>query len=173
MISTSLLWIKIIEKKSILDRLDLHLRSFQFLIYTIVFSIVYLYIRDNFGDASLILGGSILLPITEELFFRCYLLGSLMDDWPNFNLLSREEKRSFIRTAIKPLLLTSIAFALVHNDVIYLVINGEIGFMLFVLVIIRVMFGWAVGGIYILKKNISTPSILHIFFNITYYIFNP
>ena len=173
MISTSLLWIKIIEKKNIHDRLDLHLRNFQFLIYTVVLSIVILYAKDNFGTASLLFGGSILLPIIEELFFRCYLLGSIMEDWPNFNTLSREERRSFIRKAILPLLLTSIAFALVHNDVIYLVINGNIGFMLFVLIAIRVIFGWAVGGIYILKKNISMPSILHIIFNITYYIFNP
>ncbi len=173
MTSTSLLWIKQVEKKSLRDRLDLHLRNFQFLIYTLVLSIVVLYTKDNFGTASLLLGGSILLPIIEELFFRCYLLGSMMDDWPNFNLLPREERRSFIRKAILPLLLTSIAFALVHNDVIYLVINGDIGFMLFMLIIIRVIFGWAVGGIYILKKNISMPSILHILFNISYYIFNP
>ena len=173
MISTSILWIKCIEKKNIRDRLDLQLRNFQFLIYTVVLSVVFLYTKDNFGTASLIFGGSILLPIIEELFFRCYLLGSVIDDWPNFNTLPRGERRSFIKRAIKPLLLTSVSFALVHNDVIYLVINGKIDFMLFVLIIIRVIFGWAVGGIYILKKNISMPSILHIFFNITYYIFNP
>jgi membrane protease YdiL (CAAX protease family) len=173
MISTSILWIKNVEKTSLRDRLDLHLRNFQYLIYTLVLSIVILYVKDNFGTASLLFGGSILLPIIEELFFRCYLLGSMMNGWPNFNLLSRKDRGSFIRNATPPLLLTSIAFTLVHSDVIYLVINGNIGFMLFVLIIIRIIFGWAVGGIYILKRNISMPSVLHIIFNISYYIFNP
>jgi membrane protease YdiL (CAAX protease family) len=173
MISTSILWIKNVEKRSIRDRLDLHLKNFQFLIYTLVLSVVILYVKDNFGTASLLFGGSILLPIIEELFFRCYLLGSMMNDWPNFYSLPRKDRRSFIRKATPPLFLTSLAFALVHNDIISLVINGNIGFMLFVLIIIRVIFGWAVGGIYILQKNISMPSILHIIFNISYYIFNP
>ena len=173
MVSTSILWIKNVEKRSIRDRLDLHLRNFQFLIYTLVLSVVILYAKDNFGIASLLFGGSILLPIIEELFFRCYLLGSMMNDWPNFYSLPRNDRRSFIRNAIPPLFLTSIAFALVHSDVISLVIKGNIDFMLFVLIIIRVIFGWAVGGIYILQKNISMPSIFHIIFNISYYILNP
>jgi len=173
MIVTSILWIKRIEKRSLRDRLDLHLKNFQFLIYALVLSIIILYARNNFVAASLLFGGSILLPIFEELFFRCYLLGSMISDWPNFYSLPREDRSSFIKKATPPLLLTSLAFALVHNDVVSLIINGNIGFMLFALIIIRIMFGWAVGGIYILQKNISIPSIFHIIFNISYYIFNP
>jgi membrane protease YdiL (CAAX protease family) len=75
--------------------------------------------------------------------------------------------------ATPPLLLTSLAFALVHIDIVSLIINGNIGFMLVALIIIRMIFGWAVGGIYILQKNISIPSIFHIIFNISYYIFHP
>jgi membrane protease YdiL (CAAX protease family) len=173
MIVTSILWIKWVEKRSLRDRLDLHLKNFQFLIYALVFSIVFLYTKNDFGTASLLFGGSILLPIFEELFFRCYLLGSMISDWPNFYSVPREDRRSFVIKATPPLLLTSLAFALVHIDIVSLIINGNIGFMLVALIIIRMIFGWAVGGIYILQKNISIPSIFHIIFNISYYIFHP
>jgi membrane protease YdiL (CAAX protease family) len=173
MLFTSILWIKGAENRSLIVRLGLNLRNVTLLIYALSLSIVVLYIKNNFEDASLLTVGSILLPIFEELFFRCYLLGSMMNNWPSFYSLPRKDRRSFIRKATPPLFLTSLAFALVHNDIISLVINGNIGFMLFMLIIIRVIFGWAVGGIYILQKNIAMPSIFHIIFNISYYIFNP
>jgi membrane protease YdiL (CAAX protease family) len=173
MTATSIIWIKWAEKRSLRDRLDLHLKNFQFLIYALVFSIVFLYFKNNFGTATILFGGSILLPIIEELFFRCYLLGSMINDWPKFYSIPREDRRSFVIRATQPLLLTSLAFALVHSDTISLIISGNIGFMLLALILIRMIFGWAVGGIYIIQKNISIPSIFHIVFNISYYIFNP
>jgi len=173
MIVTSFFWIKWVEKRSVRERLDLHLKNFQFLIYALVLSVVFLFTKNNFGTASLLFGGSILLPIFEELFFRCYLLGSMINDWPKFYSIPKEDRRSYVIKATPPLLLTSLAFALVHIDIVSLIINGNFGFMLVSLIIIRMIFGWAVGGIYIIQKNISMPSIFHIFFNISYYIFNP
>jgi membrane protease YdiL (CAAX protease family) len=123
---------------------------------------VFLYFKNNFGTATILFGGSILLPIIEELFFRCYLLGSMINDWPKFYSIPREDRRSFVIRATQPLLLTSLAFALVHSDTISLIISGNIGFMLLALILIRMIFGWAVGGIYIIQKNISIPSIFHI-----------
>ena len=171
MIASSTIWVITEQKGTLHDWLGLDARRITLLTYTALAAVLVFFTRNSFKEATILAGGSLILPVVEELYFRCYLLGSAVRGWPDFYSLDREERGKFVRKATKPLLLSSIAFALVHDDVISLIIKGTgAGYMLPVLILLRATFGLAVGGMYILQRNLAVPAAFHVAFNLSFYL---
>jgi len=171
MIVSSIIWVRTEQKGTLHDWLGLDARRITLLTYTALAAVLVFFMRNSFKEATILAGGSLVLPVVEELYFRCYLLGSAVRDWPDFYSLDRGERGKFVRKATKPLVLSSVAFALVHDDVISLMIKGvAAGYMLPVLVLLRATFGLAVGGMYILQRNLAVPAAFHVAFNLSLYL---
>jgi membrane protease YdiL (CAAX protease family) len=174
MIASSALWVKTEPKSTLRSWLGLDARRITILTYTCLAAVIVFFTRNSFKEATLLAGGSLILPIVEELYFRCYLLGSAINGWPSFFSLERSDRLSFVVRAAKPLLLSSVAFALVHSDVVNLLLRGTaVSPMLPVIILFRVLFGFAVGEIYILQRNLAAPAAFHIAFNLSFYLFSP
>jgi membrane protease YdiL (CAAX protease family) len=173
MIVSSKIWVRTEQKGTLHDWLGLDARRITLLTYTALAAVLVFFTHSSFKEATILAGGSLILPVVEELYFRCYLLGSAVRGWPDFYSLDRGERGKFVRKATKPLILSSIAFALVHDDVISLIIKGTAaGYMLPVLILLRATFGLAVGGMYILQRNLAVPAAFHVAFNLSFYILN-
>jgi len=173
MIASSTIWVMTEQKSTLHDWLGLDGRRITLLTYTALAAVLVFFTRNSFKEATILAGGSLILPVVEELYFRCYLLGSAVRGWPDFYSLDHRERGRFVRRATKPLMLSSIAFALVHDDIISLLIKGAAtGYMLPVLILLRATFGLAVGGMYILQRNLAVPAAFHVAFNLSFYILN-
>ena len=173
MIASSVIWVRTEQKGTIHGWLGLDERRITLLTYTAVAAVLVFFTRSSFKEATILAESSLILPVVEELYFRCYILGSAVRGWPDFYSLGRGERVIFVRKVAIPLVLSSVAFALVHDDVISLIIKGTAaGYMLPVLVLLRATFGLAVGGIYILQRNLAVPAAFHVAFNLSFYILN-
>lgn len=173
MIASSVIWVITEQKGTIHGWLGLDERRITLLTYTAVAAVLVFFTRSSFKEATILAESSLILPVVEELYFRCYILGSAVRGWPDFYSLGRGERVIFVRKVAIPLVLSSVAFALVHDDVISLIIKGTAaGYMLPVLVLLRATFGLAVGGMYILQRNLAVPAAFHVAFNLSFYILN-
>jgi len=171
MIVSSTIWVRTEQKGTLHGWLGLDERRITLMTYTALAAVLVFFTRSSFKEATILAGGSLVLPVVEELYFRCYLLGSAVRGWPDFYSLDRGERGRFVRKATKSLVVSSVAFALVHDDVISLIIKGTAaGYMLPVLLLLRATFGLAVGGMYILQRNLAVPAAFHVAFNLSFYI---
>jgi len=171
MIISSVIWARTEYKGALHEWLGLDEGRITLLTYMTVAAVLVFFTRNSFREATILAESSLILPVVEELYFRCYILGSAVKSWPDFYSFSRRERGKFVRKAAIPLALSSIAFALVHDDVISLIIKGiAADYMLLILILLRVTFGLAVGGIYILQRNLAIPAFFHVVFNLSFYI---
>jgi len=74
-----------------------------------------------------------------------------------------------VRRAVLPLFLTSLSFALVHDDVINILLGLTLVNVNSVVIIsMRLAFGIAVGNLYLFKRKMAVPAASHVFFNLSY-----
>ena len=172
MLLSAVLWIKLGEGGSLKIRLGLDEKRVTVLTYMFLAVILVLFTRDSFREATLLTGGSFIIPLFEELFFRTYLLGSMVKEWPNIRDLPRAERVRLVKLSFFPLLLTSLSFALVHDDVIAMLLNLPlVGFSSVAIILLRVFFSMAVGGLYLLNRGLIVSTAFHITFNLSYFLF--
>lgn len=171
MLLSTFLWIKLLEGASLKARLGLDVKGVTVLTFMFLAVILVLFTRDSFREAALLTGGSFIIPLFEELFFRAYLLGSMVKEWPNLHDLPRVERIRLVKLSFLPLLLTSLSFALVHDDVIAILLNLPlVTFSSVMIILIRVLFSMAIGSIYLLKRSLVLPTAFHLTFNLSYYL---
>jgi membrane protease YdiL (CAAX protease family) len=167
LLTASLAWIRFGENSSIIGRLNLSAQGLVLLSYSILFGILFFYSQNNFPQASLIAGGSIVLPVLEELFFRVTLLGSVFSGKPTFRSLNQSERLPFFKRAITPIVLTSVAFALCHGDVVSALLGvSSPSPGILAIILIRAVFGWAVADLYLYNPGLALPASFHIAFNV-------
>lgn len=70
----SVIWIKLVEHSPISKRLNINDKTVVLFIYSLSASIIALFTKRDFFTAAIIAGGSMILPIFEELYFRAFLL---------------------------------------------------------------------------------------------------
>jgi len=171
MFFSATVWIKAVERKSLTGRLGLDEKAVTVLTYMSVAAILVFYTREAFSMATLLTTGSLIVPVFEELFFRVYLLGSFVEDLPSFQDLPRPERRTLVRRAIFPLFLTSLSFALIHDDVINILLGLPlVNLNSVVIVFMRLAFGIAVGDLYLFKRNLIVPAASHVAFNLSFFV---
>jgi membrane protease YdiL (CAAX protease family) len=163
-------WIRLVERKSLSERLNFNQSTLVLFTYSISSSIVVLFIKQDFGIAALVAGGSIILPIFEELYFRAFLLGSVSFSWPKVQVMDANDRKVFLREGLAYLVFTSLGFALVHDDVIQsLLANGFMN-LNYTIFFLRFFFGFTIGGLYYYSRNFIITSVFHIIYNLTYLI---
>lgn len=152
-------------------RLGLNERSVILLTYTVLVAILLYFTGASFEVAALTTGGALLVPIFEEIFFRSFLLGSLVGDWPNIEELPRPERLRLFKKSILPLLVTSVLFSLVHDDAITALMGLPfLDLNMIVIMVLRMLFSMAVGGLYLLRGKLILPVIFHVSFNLSYFL---
>ena len=169
MLLTSIAWIRFVEKRPLLDRLNVNQQTTVLFTYSLLASVLVIFTKQDFATAALIAGGSMILPIFEELYFRAFLLGSISHTWPSVNTMTRQETRKFLKEGAAYLLLTSLGFALVHDDVIQTILSGSYA-VNYVIILLRFLFGFTIGGLYYYTRNFVVTSTFHIVYNLTYII---
>jgi hypothetical protein len=97
-------WIKLIEGLSLTTRLNLNPQTVVLFTYSISSSIIILFIKQNFSTAALIAGGSMILPVFEELYFRAFLLGSVSYFWPMNQTMTAHDRKVFLKESLVYLL---------------------------------------------------------------------
>ena len=153
------------------SRLGLDEKGVTALTYVLLAAILLFFTRDSFWNATTLIAGSAIMPLFEELFFRAYLLGSMVEEWPLLSHLPHTERIKLVRQALLPLFLTSISFALVHDDVISVLLSLPlIDFNSVVIILMRFFFGMAVGDLYIFRRNLIVPAAFHVAFNLSYFL---
>jgi membrane protease YdiL (CAAX protease family) len=171
MLLSPVLWIKLVERRPIKSRLGLDEKGVTALTYAASAAILVFFTRDSFGEATLLTGGALIVPLFEELFFRAYLLGSMVNGWPSLHDLPRMERMRLFKLSLFPLFLTSLSFALVHDDVITTLLSLPLidpnSLVIFTL---RLVFGMTVGGLYLLKGKLIAPVAFHVTFNLSYFL---
>ena len=171
MFLSAILWIKFAERASLRGRLGFDEKGVTVLTYVVLAVILVFFTRDSFREAALLTGGSLIVPLFEELFFRTYLLGSMVKKWSNIHDLPREERVKLFKLSFLPLFLTSISFALVHDDVIKILLGLPLlNFNSLIIILMRVIFGMAVGGLYLLQRKLIVPAAFHVAFNLSYFL---
>jgi len=167
LITASFAWIRLGDGASIIQRLNLSAHGMVLLSYSILIGVLFFYTQNNFPQASLIAGGSLVLPVLEELFFRVTLLGSVFNGKPTFRSLNQNERLPFIKRAIMPIILTSVAFALCHGDVVSALLGVSYPSPgILAIILIRAIFGWAVADLYLYSPGLALPASFHIAFNL-------
>jgi membrane protease YdiL (CAAX protease family) len=167
LIIASFAWIRFGEGNSVIQRLNLSSHGVVLLSYSILLGVLFYYTQNNFPQASLIAGGSLVLPVLEELFFRVALLGSVFNGKPTFRSLNQSERLPFFKRAILPIILTSFAFALCHGDVVSALLGvSSPSPGIFAIILIRAVFGWAVSDLYLYSPGLALPASFHIAFNL-------
>jgi membrane protease YdiL (CAAX protease family) len=173
MLLSTILWIKIVEKKSIRNEIDLNEKGLTILIYMFSAVIVFFFTRRSFREATLLTGDYLIVPFFEELFFRKYLLGSMVEGLPKLHGLHQIEQIRLIKRSFFPLIITSIMFALVHDDVIAAFLSLPLfSFNSLLIIVLRVIFSLSVGGLYLIEKKWLMPTIFHVTFNLSYFLLN-
>ncbi len=167
----SLIEIIFVEKRSLFTRLNLGAKNITLLVYSITTAIVFLYTRNDYRVASLIITGSFVLPVFEEMFFRACILGSVAFDWPKVSEMRKEERTDRLRIGLAYLILSSIGFALVHDDVIQALL-GFITPVTGALILLRFTFSFAIGGLYFYTRSYIYVVIFHLFYNLSYIVLN-
>lgn len=171
MLFSTFIWIRIFEKRAIRVELGLDENGVTLLTYMFLGVILFFFTHNSFMEATMLTGGSLVVPVFEELFFRKYLLGSMVEGLPRIRDLSRVERIRFFKHAFLPLVATSLMFALVHDDVVTALLGFHIiDFNLLAIIVLRSVFGIAVGGFYLLKRNWILPAIFHVVFNLSYFL---
>ena len=167
LVTSSIVWIKIGESTSLIRRLNISGGGILLLTYSILVGVLFIYTQNNFFQASLITGGSLILPLFEELFFRVTILGSVFEGKPAFRTLSKSERLPFFKKAIIPIVTTSVAFALCHGDVISALLGVSSPTPgIVIIILIRAIFGWAVADLYLYNPGLTLPASFHIAFNL-------
>lgn len=167
LIVASFAWIRFGEGASVIQRLNLSAHGVVLLSYSILIGILFFYTQNNFPQASLITGGSLVLPVLEELFFRVTLLGSVFNGKPNFRSLNQSERLPYFKRAIMPIVLTSFAFALCHGDVVSALLGvSSPSPGILAIILIRAVFGWAVADLYLYSPGLALPASFHMAFNL-------
>ena len=170
MLIVSTTWIRFVEQRPLLQRLNLNQQTLILFTYSLLASIVVLFSKQNFATAALIAGGSMILPVFEELYFRAFLLGSVSFNWPSVKTMNIQNRNNFLREGLAYLILTSLGFALVHDDVIQtLLINAPLNIN-YTILFLRFLFGFTIGGLYYYTRNFVVTSVFHIIYNLTYII---
>jgi len=168
MLVASTVWITLVERRKLTDRLNLNEKTLMLFTYSLTVSILVLFTKQSFMTAALITGGSMILPIFEELYFRAYLLGSVSNNWPKFETMNPQDRKPFLREGVAYLLLTSLGFALVHDDVITIILTNNLTTISLTIFLLRFLFGLTMGGLYYYTRNFIVTSTFHIIYNLTY-----
>ncbi len=169
MLISSITWIRYVEHKPLLSRLGISQQTIVAFTYAMTASILVLFTKYNFGAAALMTAGSMILPIFEELYFRANLLGSVCADWPKVNELRERVDRKVLVEGLVFLLLTSVGFAVVHDDVIQMILNGLLA-VNYPILLLRFLFGFTIGGLYLYTRSFVVTGVFHIIYNLTYLI---
>ncbi len=172
MILVSITWIKLVEKKPLTSRLNINEKTILIFTYSISASILVLFTKRSFPAAALIAGGSMLLSVFEELFFRAYLLGSVSSNWPDVRSMNGQDRSNFLKEGITYLILSSLGFALVHDDVIRTILTASLPDINLTIFLLRFLFGFTIGGLYYYTRSFMLTSEFHIIYNLTYIIAN-
>jgi membrane protease YdiL (CAAX protease family) len=167
----SIIEIKFVERRSLFTRLNLGAKNITLLVYSITTAIVLLYTRNNYRVASLIITGSFILPVFEEMYFRACILGSVAFDWPKVSEMRREDRSSRLKIGLTYLILSSLGFALVHDDIIHALL-GSISSVTAILFLLRFLFSFAIGGLYFYTRSYIYTTIFHLFYNLSYIVLN-
>lgn len=171
MFLTSIFWIKHVEKTSLIKRLDIEEKGITFLTYIILTSLVIIFLSSPFSKALTLTGTISILPMFEELFFRVFLLGSMVNKNPYSNFKSFSKKHNIIKEFIFPLIVSSLLFALVHDDVIIPMLVCKFTIPSLTIFSMRVLFGVAIGDLYIFfSRRMTVPVASHLAFNLTYFV---
>lgn len=170
MLLVSFAWVMLVERVPLARRLNLNDRTTVVFVYSLTASVLVLFTRRDFMSAALIAGGSMVLPVFEELYFRAYLLGSVSFNWPSVNSMDKESRKLFLREGLVYLTLSSLGFALVHDDVIRMLLSGGPMVVSLTIFLLRFLFGFTIGGLYFYTRNFMVTSVFHIIYNLTYII---
>jgi len=170
MLLVSVSLIKFLEKKPLTKWLNINERTIVVFTCSLSASIFVLFTKREFPTAALIAGGSMLLPVLEELYFRAFLLGSVSFGWPNVKTIPRENRRLYFREGLVYLVLTSLGFALVHDDVIRSVLVSNLYGLNLTMFFLRFLFGLTMGGLYFYTRNFMITTAFHVVYNMTYII---
>jgi len=158
-----------LKKKSLLDRLYVNQQTTVLFTYSLLASVLVIFTKQDFSTAALIAGGSMILPIFEELYFRALLLGSISYNWPSVNSMAKQERAKVLKEGAIYLILTSLGFTLVHDDVIQKILSGSYT-VNYAIILLRFLFGSIIGGLYYYTRNFIVTSTFHIIYNLTYII---
>jgi membrane protease YdiL (CAAX protease family) len=167
MLLSSILWFKRGEERPIMKRLGLDNKALTILLYLVMAFLLVIFTRNSVREAALLTGGTLIVPVFEELFFRAYLLDSMVLEKPR-------QGRALWKKTVFPLVLTSLAFAIVHDDVIaFFVTFPLVNVKFLVVVILRVVFSITMGGLYLLEgRKLIVPTAFHLMFNLSYFLVN-
>ncbi len=170
MMLVSVSWIKLIEKRQLTSRLNITDKTIVIFTYSLSASILILFTKRSFPAAALIAGGSMILPVFEELFFRAYLLGSVSSNWPDIRSMNGQDRISFLKEGIVYLILSSLGFTLVHDDIIRMIITASLPNINLTIFFLRFLFGFTIGGLYYYTRSFMLTSEFHLIYNFTYII---
>lgn len=167
MLFSTVFWIKWVEKNDLGSRLGFNEGGLTVLTYVFLSAIVLFFTQRSFWEATQLLCLFSVVPLFEEFFFRIHLLGSMVKEEGSCkNFISR------VKVLGVPLLLTSLLFALVHDDVIAFMLNPSLEFFSFGgAVFARVIFGFASGDLYLIfNRRLVVPVTCHLTYNLSHFI---
>jgi membrane protease YdiL (CAAX protease family) len=81
------------------------------------------------------------------------------------------ERSTRLRTGVAYLTLSSLGFALVHDDVIHALL-GPVTPVAYVLLFLRFTFSFAIGGLYFYTRSYIYAVVFHLFYNLSYIVLN-
>lgn len=84
--------------------------------------------------------------------------------------MGEQDKKHFLREGLVYLILSSIGFALVHDDVIKTIMTNSLPGIYLTIFFLRFLFGFTMGGLYYYTRNFITTSVFHMIYNLTYII---